>query len=397
MRSRLYSTFLCATGILMSGCSSGGLTPNQKAQANKQWNDARADVLASLASDQYKDGSLDKCQTTLEQALRLEPDSPNLHLLAAKLAIEQSNLEAAQEHLAEVHTLDPKNAEADYLLGVVYQRWEQLEHARAAYADAVAKNPAELSYLLANAEMLVALGKPGEALELLQSKALVFEHSGVIRDEIGQLLIQQNRYDEGIAELREASILSSDDATIREHLAFALFANKQFSESGECFERLMKEPGYEKRADVFAAMGECQSRDRRFPQARENYELATQINPSCYGYWLGLAKTCVQEKDLPSAEIAVRRALSLQPDSSEARCVLGLVKLKQNQLPESLAAFREAAELNPQDSFCVCLQGYLCERMGRVADARSFYSHALRIDPHNELASRLRSSIAQLN
>ena len=397
MRWRRYLKFICATGIFISGCNSGGLTPDQKAQANKQWNDARANVLAGLASDQYKDGSLDKCQTTLEQALRLEPENANLHLLAAKLAIEQSNLEAAQQHLSEVRTLDPKNAEADYLLGVVYQRREQLEHARAAYADAVAKNPTELSYLLANAETLVALGKPSEALKLLQSKALVFEHSGVIRDEIGQLLIQQNRYEEGIAELREASILSSDDATIREHLAFALFANKQFSESAECFERLMTEPGYEKRADVFAAMGECQSRDHQYSQARKNYELATQINPSCYGYWLGLAKTNAQEKDLAGAEIAVRRSLSLEPDSSEARCLLGFVKLKQNQLPESLAAFHEAAELNPQDSFCVCLEGYLCARMGRIADARSFYSSALRLDPHNEFASRLLSSIAPLN
>jgi Flp pilus assembly protein TadD len=397
MRWRRYLKFICATGIFISGCNSGGLTPDQKAQANKQWNDARANVLAGLASDQYKDGSLDKCQTTLEQALRLEPENANLHLLAAKLAIEQSNLEAAQQHLNEVRTLDPKNAEADYLLGVVYQRWEQLEHARAAYADAVAKNPTELSYLLANAETLVALGKPSEALKLLQSKALVFEHSGVIRDEIGQLLIQQNRYEEGIAELREASILSSDDATIREHLAFALFANKQFSESAECFERLMTEPGYEKRADVFAAMGECQSRDHQYSQARKNYELATQINPSCYGYWLGLAKTNAQEKDLAGAEIAVRRSLSLEPDSGEARCLLGFVKLRQNQLPESLAAFHEAAELNPQDSFCVCLEGYLCARMGRIADARSFYSSALRLDPHNEFASRLLSSIAPLN
>ncbi len=71
--------------------------------------------------------------------------------------------------------------------------------------------------------MLVAMDRRPEALTMLQSKVTYFEHSSVIRDEVGLLLMQDGQYPQAIEMLRRASILSSDDLTIKEHLARALF------------------------------------------------------------------------------------------------------------------------------------------------------------------------------
>jgi len=346
-------------------------------------------VLAGLANDQYKSGNLDKCQETLDQALRLEPDNAGLHLQAAKLAIEQGRLEIAQSHLAIAAKFDPKNGEVDYLTGVLLQRWQQPRQACAAYAAAALKNPDELSYLLAQAEMLVALNKQSDALALLQSKSAFFEHSGVIRDEIGQILVQQKRYADAVAVLREASILASDDSTIREHLAFALLNEKQYGEAADLFARLVREPSYDKRADIQAAMGECQGQSNQLREAKASYDLATQLAPTCTGYWIGLAKVQVQLNDLPGAEIAVRKAISLDPNIADAQCLLGYIHLKRNEFSESLAAFHAAADLDPTDSVSVCLQGYVLARMGHKAEAQPFYAKALRINPKDELANRL--------
>jgi tetratricopeptide (TPR) repeat protein len=384
-----FACIFTLAGILIAGCDGGGLTPDQKAAANKQWNDARAGVLASLAEDQYKTGNLEKCQETLDQALALEPDNANLHLLAARLAIEQGKLDVAQSQLAQAGKLDPKNAEVDYLSGVLLQRWQQPRKACDAYAAAAAKNPAELSYLLAQAEMLVVLGEPTEALNLLKAKAPQFEHSGVIRDEIGQILVQQKQYSQAVVVLREASILAGEDDSIREHLAFALLNDREFAEAVDLFARLTRVPGNEKRADLFAALGECQSQTNQLPDAKASYESATRLAPTNGGYWLGLGKVAVQSGDLPAAESAVRKALGLDKHNAEAMCLLGYIRLKQNQLPASLAAFHAAAEQDPADSVSVCLQGYVLSRMGRAAEAKPFYSRALQINPNDELANRL--------
>src|SRR5271170_7281393 len=187
----------CAAAAGLAGCESTKPQPTQSEAAQKQWSQARAGVLETLAADQYRNGNFDKCQATLDEALRLTPQNGNLHILAARLAIEQGSLETAEKQLEQAKKLDPANPEADYLTGVVLQRWQQPEQAFEAYDAAVKKNPDELSYLMAKAEMLVVLNRPVEALELLQAKVVYFEHSAAIRDAVGQLLVQQGRYAEG--------------------------------------------------------------------------------------------------------------------------------------------------------------------------------------------------------
>ena len=378
-------------GLFVVGCGNGSrtLTPDQKAAATQQWNATRAGALASLASDQYKDGNFEKCQQTLEQALRMQPDDANLHLLAGKLAIEQGKLELADRHLSAAKKANPNSAEAEYLSGVVLERWQQFEPARAAYTAAVAKNPNEVAYVMAEAEMYVALNRPNDAIALLQGKLPSFKHSGALRDALGQLLAGQGKLDEAVAMLREASRLVPGDASILEHLAFSLFTANQYAEAADVFDRLLRQNEYEKRADVHAALGRCQAQLRQYATARRSYETATLLAPTVTGYWLGLGKVLSQAGDLSGAERAVRKAISLNPASGEAHCLLGYVRLTQNQLPQSLEAFRQAARIDARDTVSVCMQGYVLARMGQTAEAKFFYTRALDIDPNNALAQRL--------
>src|SRR5258707_11943216 len=65
---RLNKIILALLCITAAGCQdSKPQTPSEV--GSKQWNDARAGVLGSLAMDQYKNGSFDKCQATLDEAL----------------------------------------------------------------------------------------------------------------------------------------------------------------------------------------------------------------------------------------------------------------------------------------------------------------------------------------
>ena len=125
----------------------------------QKWNDARSAVLVGLAQDQYEHGSFDKSRSTLDQAIAMTPESGQAHILSAKLYIEGGQLEAAERELAIARQMAPASAEADYLSGVVYQRWQQPERALEFYQHAADKAPAELAYIMAKAEMLVAMGR----------------------------------------------------------------------------------------------------------------------------------------------------------------------------------------------------------------------------------------------
>jgi tetratricopeptide (TPR) repeat protein len=161
--------------------------PSQKEAARIHWNQTRASVLLTLAQDQYVTGNFDKSRQTTDEALAMDPQNAGLRILSAKLAIEKGRLEYAEGELKIARTSAPKNAEADYLAGVIYQRWQKLEVALNCYKAASAKAPTELAYLMAQAEMLVAMDQQGEALKLLESKVTYFEHSATIRTASQQL------------------------------------------------------------------------------------------------------------------------------------------------------------------------------------------------------------------
>src|SRR5690242_13946816 len=84
------------------GCNSATSQKPQKTgkqEMNEQWNAARAGVLGSLASEQFKGGNLPKARESADNALKLNPKNPNLHLLSAKIAMEQGMLDQAEKEL----------------------------------------------------------------------------------------------------------------------------------------------------------------------------------------------------------------------------------------------------------------------------------------------------------
>src|SRR5256885_13326399 len=173
LSSKTAATILSLGALLVAAASAGCSSQHkqtQRQQALTQWNGARASVLAGLARDQYNTGNFEKCRLTLDEALKLEPKNAQLHVLSAKLAIEQGQLEFAERELAKARELDPKDAEADYLSGAVCQRWQQPDKACDFYSAASEKAPGELAYLLAHAEMLVAMDRVDQALTLLQAR-----------------------------------------------------------------------------------------------------------------------------------------------------------------------------------------------------------------------------------
>jgi Tfp pilus assembly protein PilF len=160
--------FVLASLASVAGC--GSMKNEQKIKAKQEWNSARANVLYSLAKDQYATGNFDKSRQTVDEALGMDPQNVGLRILSAKLNIEQGRLENAEGDLKLARATAPKNAEADYLTGVIYQRWQKPQAAFDYYRAASEKAPSELAYVMARAEMLVAMDQQAQALVLPPGK-----------------------------------------------------------------------------------------------------------------------------------------------------------------------------------------------------------------------------------
>jgi superkiller protein 3 len=228
---------------------------------------------------------------------------------------------------------------------------------------------------------------------MLKSKSDVFEHNAVIKDAIGQLLVGKRRYAEAISYLRQASLLTTDDTNVKEHLALALYYNKDYREAGDMLSRIVKEDRNKDRIDLYLALADCYSNSGREVDAKSAYETVTQISPGTAEAWTSLARIALEHNDLRRAESSIKRAVALDPSGSESQLLLGYVRLRQNRLTEALPAFKKASALNQKDTVSLCMIGYVYEKTGKNDLAIQCYAKALKIRPADPLATKLLAGI----
>jgi tetratricopeptide (TPR) repeat protein len=388
LRSLLFASVAGAVATI--GCSADQKT--QKQQAHDKWNNTRATVLCSLATDQYKSGNLDKCQQTVNQALQMDATNPALHLLAARVDIELGRLESAERRLRTAGELNPTNGEVDYLMGVVQQRWQRPEPALAAYTRAAEKKPEDPAYVIAQAEMLVQLNDTDRALSTLLDRVSAFEHSAAIRDAIGQLYEQTGQADQAIEYYRQASVLDPQDLGTRERLGLALYRKGEFSDALTQFRRVLRENESEARIDVRLLAAECLLQSGGVAEARQDYEKIAVQDPRSTSAWAGVCKTSLRLGDVRRAEAAIIKAVAIEPNSAQLQVMMGYVRMKQGRLDDAMASFRRASQADKDDAVSLSMIGMIMHKQGRSSDAVEMYRRALSIDPHDELAVKLLAS-----
>ena len=382
-----------SAGLALSGCHSPSTDgPTSRKLAQQRWDGARSNVLLSLAQSQYDTGNFDACRKSLDEAQKIDPENANVLVLSGKLGIEKGELDRAVKDLEAAQRLMPADPLPDYLLGVVYERWQQPQRALDLYSSASVKAPNELAYLMARAETFVTIGRRDEALKALQDRVVFFEHSPAIRTAIGSLLMQEDRPAEAVVMFRQASHLT-DDAAVREQLALAELAAKNYREAEVQLDRLTGRGENTTRVDLLLALGECRLQLNKPIEARAAFQSAATLAPGNADAWLALAKASLAADDLRRADAAVRKAASLRPSGPSVSLLTGYVRLKQNRLPEALAAFRRASELAPADPVAICMVGYVLEHTGQGDRAVYYYGRALKLDPRDGLAQSLMASV----
>lgn len=84
--------------------------------------------------------------------------------------------------------------------------------------------------------------------------------------------------------------------------------------------------------------------------------------------------------DLAGAEVALRHALQLAPESNEADTLLGWAQMMQLQFDDATETFRRVLQRDPAHPLAQTNVGYVCLRQGHYADAIVHLSRVIRTD-----------------
>jgi tetratricopeptide (TPR) repeat protein len=349
----------------------------------------RTGLMLQMAQQQFETGDLDIAEKSVKDAMTVDPTNPRLMVLGARIALERGQLERAYHLLNMAIETDPKMAEAHFYQGIVHQRWQQNDRAYERYTSAYDLRADNAGYLMAMAEMLVAMDRRGEAMELLESKLVYFDQHSGLRLAIGQLYQVEGNHERAAEFFMQASLLRPDDLKLKEELALELAAAEKFERAAEILQELLADSSYQNRFDLQRALVGVYLHQGKDRPARDLLQQITRYSPQSTDDWLRLAELNWSLGDLGGTLTAANRVMSLAPQRHEGFLLVGMVWQKRERLDDALKMFDRAAELAPDNAVPLILRGIALEKAGRHEAAIAAYRQALVRQPDDARAARL--------
>lgn len=213
------------------------------------------EALIGITTLDVLENNVNEAATRLESHLVGAPDDPALLLISAKAFYMAGNLTRAEELLRRSITLDPLDVDNFSLLVRVLSDQKQLDSAARAFDEAARLEPRNLSARLMSAVLIHAQGKLAEAKtryeeilklesraplaannlavilaegddlprarQLAESAAEQLPTHAAIRDTLGWVYYQQERYGLAIRQLRQSVDAEPNNSTYQYHLGLA--------------------------------------------------------------------------------------------------------------------------------------------------------------------------------
>ena len=365
--AKSYRTLALAALLAMATAGCEAEHQKFKERASKDWENARMGFLYEVAEQQYKVGDYSKCKEQLTQMLAAGTPFEPMYVLAAKvsLATESGSLDDAANSLKKALELKPDDAEAYYLLGVVYQRWQKLDTAADYYEQASERKATEANYVLAVVEMKITLGKLDEAKQLLENKVGFFEQSAAMRVALAKIATLQGDWAGAAKQYREATMLLPEEKELRWSYAEALFDAGKYNDAAKIFENMRNDPpkmpkarelakgstakdeavedakreedaAKSMKSSLLMMLGECYVQLQRPLDARDCFQEVIRLQPENLPAYVSLGKICLLTNDLRLTSAAAQKVLKSEPQNLDALILQAAVQQKQKQWSDAL-------------------------------------------------------------
>ena len=343
--------------------------------------------MAEVLATQGSRGQAEKIVAALLKDDSKDPDALALH---AALLLE-SGLQASgdfQQVKAAIGELQPlvakmpRNATLHFNLGRAYMAQQNREKAREQLEAALRLDPHHAPAKLAWAELALARGEPGRAV---QATAEVLSEDST---NFGARLIRARAFvnmaepEKAREELAAVLSLSPASNQARAQLAELDFGEHRYKDAEEGFRALLRA------GDSRGAKGVLQTEiaQRQFQGAVQFASEQVKRSPDRNDTRLALAKTLVAAGSYTAAAAQLQMLIDKGSGSSDLYLQLGEAKLRGGDMVGALAAFQTARQRAPSDARPVLDLALLYDRTGRSEQARKEYEIVIQLEPENAMA-----------
>jgi len=355
---------------------------------------------AALYSDHPKDLLVKKNYTQLlilknrlEEATKLDNEilKANNHdveglVFKAQLQLRQHDVSGAVDSLQNALRLDPENAVAHYQVGLAMAQQNNESRAEVEMQEAVRIRPDMTDALRALAGLQWHRGDIDAVMRTAQQiiNAQPYAADGYLfkgMAELARLKYSDAEQDAQIAAQKAPQIPAPYVQMGNIHLA-----QKHFPEAEKFYQHALdKDPSSsEGLSGLMNTYFAQKQHDKAIAAA--NIQIGKSPNNANFYDLLGTA-LFNGKKDLPGAEAALHKAISLDKNNIDALEKLGKVQVQQGQPDQALVLYQQSIKDNPREVTFYILCGELYEAQKDWDHAKGMYQQALVISPDHPLAS----------
>jgi len=314
-----------------------------------------AEVIRRMANVDSKEGKLETSSALFQEAMSLEPKSPEPPLDYGNALLLHGDLRGAKSQAEKAVELAPRSSSAQYLLGrVLYGDGDYKgakEHLEAAGSEMQGDLTFQVGYSLALTYL--QLKDVNRANLLFDEMQIGLGDTAALHVYFGHAYLMTDNYDRAIIELKRA--LEKDPKTKEAHYWLGLAYLSRDEDKG------WDENAAEDRAEIrnnpedfrpHYDLGNIALHLHRAEEAEKELKRASEIQPDNPDPMIALGELLISQRRLPEAEQAMSRAITLTKDVSRsgyqvnrAYYVLGRIQVETGRREQGIQNLKKAAEL----------------------------------------------------
>ena len=326
-----------------------------------------------------RQGRPDEAVTCYQQALRLKPDDAEAQNNLGIVLARQGRLDEAAARFQQALRLKPDYPDAHNNLGIVLEKQDKLDEAVACYQQALRLKP---NYPEAHYNLGIVLAKQDkldEAVASYQQALRLKPNYPEAHNNLGTVLARQGKLDEAMASYQQALRLKPDDPEAHNNLGLALAKQDKLDEAVASYQQALRlKPNY---PEAHSNLGNALQEQGRLDEAVASCQQALRLKPDYAEAHHNLGIVLAKQDKLDEAVASFQQTLRLKPDYPDAHYNLGIVLEKQDKLDEAMASYQQALRLKPDYPEAHNNLGIVLGKQGRLDEAVACYQQAVRLKP----------------
>lgn len=278
-----------------------------------------AEVFRRMANVDTKEAKWQAAIPLFDEAIRLEPKSPELHLDYGNALFTHEDLKDAKEQAQKAVELDPSSSAAQYLLGRVLYEEGDFNGAKEHLESAAKVKEGEVSFTLGYdlGRTYLKLKDVNRASVVFDEMMLGYGNTARLHIFFGYAYLMSGVYDRAVSEFKKA--LEIDPKVKQAHYLLGLTYLSRDEGNG------WEENAAEDRAEI-------------------------QNNPDDFRPHYDLGNVALKLHHVDEAERELKRSAAIQPDNPDPLIALGELYISERKLPEAEAAMTKAIAVTKDDS-----------------------------------------------